>query len=147
MEVIDCQQYYVHINSDDAEDSSQANASLDEENIRVEEQSNGVNNGFAEFLQLPQIQIPPILRTRLEPRINYHRSILLTKDCHFQDLEDMVIRREVAIEEQKRRKLKKKATKEQRAQDKGKKIQEKQERAGAAKWEKLHNELWSVKSV
>jgi len=75
----------VQIDSDDAEQSSQpyASTSSDEEDIAVQEQFDGVNNGFTEFLQLPQIQIPHISRTRLEPRIDYYKSILLTEDYHF----------------------------------------------------------------
>jgi len=135
-----CEQYYVQVDGDEEQDCGQANGSAtssDEEGEVGHMQEERRRKEFLELLELPRIQLPPISRTKMEPRIDYHKSILLTQEQHLMDLEDLATKREEAAQEQRRRKLEKEASKKQRAQV----------CVEVAKSKKKHNELWSAKNV
>lgn len=53
--------------------------------------------GFKNLLELPQIKFPPVKKTKVEPRIDYQKSILLTEAQHIQELEDIAAKREIAL--------------------------------------------------
>jgi len=74
------------------------------------------DNRFSRFLELSHIQLPSMSKCALEPRINYHKSLLLNEENHVKKLEDLAAKREEAAAEKGKWCLEKEARKEMKLQ-------------------------------
>jgi len=78
--------------------------------------------GFTKFLEFPLVLLLAKSKVRTEPLIDYQQFILLTKDHHVSQLEEVVSKRETTAVEKQKRQLKREVSKQQRAYEKQEKI-------------------------
>jgi len=99
-ELPQCQQYYVQVEGDE---THVPNAAGSQNEAVVGQHMEGSTTSeephcapFTKLLQLPRIAVPATRKCRMDPRIDYHRSLLLTDEEHFKQLEELAEKREEA---------------------------------------------------
>jgi len=76
-----CRQYYVEIDGQESEgEGLQTEYNLyNDDDIEATDMEEATDReAFSQVLELPQVKLPPLPKTLVEPEIDYQQSILLT---------------------------------------------------------------------